>query len=179
MAVCSSYPLCTSLLIQRRADLEYRNLKDETPLITACRAGDAQCVRALLEAGANERAVMKTNGASGLCLAAQNGHGDVVQAMCAHGSAALLELADNKKVTALVSAVRYKHTSIVAEMLQYSTKQVMMCDEQGKSCLHWAVTDGNPEIEALLLAKGGHELAALVDAEGNTAAHLKALQAQS
>ena len=37
----------------------------------------------------------------------------------------------------------------------------------------------NAAAEALLLAKGGHELAALVDAQGNTAAHLKALQAQS
>jgi len=27
-----------------------------------------------------------------------------------------------------------------------SQRQVMICDKTGKSCLHWAVSDGNPEI---------------------------------
>ena len=53
------------------------------------------------------RTVMKTNGASGLCLAAQNGHADVVQAMCAHGGAALVEQADNKQVIMYVCMCMY------------------------------------------------------------------------
>ena len=119
MAVCSSNPRCAELLIRRRADLECRTKNDETPLITACRHGDAECVRVLLTAGANVMAVMKANGASGLCLAAQNGHPDVVVILCERGGEAILEQTDNKNCTALVSAVRYKHTAIVRMMLQY------------------------------------------------------------
>jgi cold shock CspA family protein len=119
MAVCRSNPLCAALLIHRRADLECRTHNDETPLITACRHGDAECVRVLLTAGANVMAVMKANGASGLCLAAQNGHADVVGLLCERGGEDLLEQADLKNCTALVSAVRYAHTDIVRMMLQH------------------------------------------------------------
>ena len=72
-------------------------------------------------------AVMPSNGASGLCLAAQNGHLDVVRAMCGAGGEALLRQADNNNVTALVSAVRYKHTAIVRHMVQLCDEQLFVC----------------------------------------------------
>ena len=132
MAVCSSKPRCAALLIRRRADLECRTRNDETPLITACRHGDAECVRVLLTAGANVMAVMKANGASGLCLAAQNGHADVVGLLCECGGEALLEQADIKNCTALVSAVRYAHTDIVRMMLQYRLHTHLLAH----TCIH-------------------------------------------
>lgn len=78
-------------------------------------------------------AVMPSNGASGLCLAAQNGHLDVVRAMCGAGGEALLRQADNKNVTALVSAVRYKHTAIVRHMVQLCYEQLFVCEVKNHS----------------------------------------------
>ena len=174
-AACNNYVDVVRILIQHRADLEARNGRDETPLITACRNGNTPCVAALIEAGADIMARMKTNGASGLCLACQNGHLEVVKVMCQAGGEALVLQPDKNNVSPLVSAVRYKHTHIVRFMVELSAKQLLLLENgTGRSCLHWAVTDGNQEIEAILRLHGGDQLCQLLNGDGRTADDVKA-----
>jgi len=174
-AACNGHVLVVRMLISRGANLEARNLRAETPLITACRNGNTACVAALLEAKADVMAFMPSNGASGLCIAAQNGHKDVVELMCAAGGEELLLQTDKNNVCALVSAIRYKHTHIVSYMVQRSAKQLLFQDHlDDSSCLHWAVREGNETIEAVLRNCGGPQLCALRNRKGQSADDLKA-----
>ena len=70
------------------------------------------------------------------------------------------------------SILQYAAVYIVCCILKYTRKLTVRLQA-------YTPLTCNAAAEALLLAKGGHELAALVDAQGNTAAHLKALKAQS
>ena len=45
------------LMVQKQANLEVRNAFGATPLITACKVGCLEVVRALLDAGANPHAI--------------------------------------------------------------------------------------------------------------------------
>jgi ankyrin repeat protein len=42
----------------------------------------------------------------------------------------------------------------------------------GDTCLHWAVREGNPEIKAILLERGGEKLLSMKNQEGQTASDL-------
>ena len=174
-AAANGHVAVVRILISRGANLEARNKRAETPLITACRSGNAACVAALVEANADVMASMPSNGASGLCIAAQNGHKNVVELMCAAGGEDLLLQTDNENVSALVSAVRHKHTHIVSHMVTLSSKQLLIQDRHDdSSCLHWAVREGNAAIENLLRTSGGPELCALLNRKGQSADDIKA-----
>ena len=42
----------------------------------------------------------------------------------------------------------------------------------GDTCLHWAVREGNPEIEAILLERGGEKLLSMPNKKGQIASDL-------
>ena len=87
--------------------------EDDTPLIDASRHGRLADVEALLSGGADVNEP-KTNdrGATALCIAAQEGHMEVVAALLAEG--ALLDVADNP---ALNYAASCGHLEVVAVLL--------------------------------------------------------------
>lgn len=52
----ASVPRCAELLIMYHADINHAAEKGETPLYLACRNGNNECVKLLLEAGADRSA---------------------------------------------------------------------------------------------------------------------------
>jgi len=75
-------------LIAQRADVNQAQGDGMTGLHWAARGGQADVVTALLEGGANVKAVTRLGGYTPLHLAAQEGHGAIVRALLAKGAEA-------------------------------------------------------------------------------------------
>ncbi|CAK4078421.1 unnamed protein product [Aphanomyces euteiches] len=88
--------------------LEFTDLEERTPLLAACTYGHLDCVRILLDRGANHVAV-DVYGNTGLHLACMHGHVDVVSLLLTHRSRRLTPYMLNKNG---LSALRLARTIV-------------------------------------------------------------------
>jgi len=124
-------------------------LEGDTPLIDATRHGRLADVASLLSGGADvNEPKTDDSGATALCIAAQEGHMEVVSALLAAG--ALLDVADDP---ALQYAASCGHVEVVAALLAAGAR-VDDKDEHGATALHLAANEGHAVVVSALLASG-------------------------
>ncbi|XP_008064216.1 ankyrin repeat domain-containing protein 35 isoform X2 [Carlito syrichta] len=125
----------------------------------------SQCVKVLLQHGANEDAVDAEN-RSPLHWAASSGCASSVLLLCDHE--AFLDVLDNDGRTPLMIAALGGHTAICSQLLQRGAR-VNVTDKNDKSALILACEKGSAEVAELLLSHGADVGA--VDSAGNDALH--------
>ena len=120
------------------------------PLHDACRDGDTERVRQLLDNGAlvDEK---NNNGSTALMLASASGHTEVVQLL--HGKGAAVDEKDEDGNTALMWASRRGHTEVV-HLLLGKGAAVDEKNEDGWTALMLASEKGHAEVLQLLLGNG-------------------------
>uniref|UniRef100_A0A2I2YXE6 Ankyrin repeat domain 35 n=1 Tax=Gorilla gorilla gorilla TaxID=9595 RepID=A0A2I2YXE6_GORGO len=124
-----------------------------------------QCVKVLLQHGANEDAVDAEN-RSPLHWAASSGCASSVLLLCDHE--AFLDVLDNDGRTPLMIASLGGHAAICSQLLQRGAR-VNVTDKNDKSALILACEKGSAEVAELLLSHGAD--AGAVDSTGHDALH--------
>uniref|UniRef100_A0A8C3WJL1 Ankyrin repeat domain 35 n=1 Tax=Catagonus wagneri TaxID=51154 RepID=A0A8C3WJL1_9CETA len=125
----------------------------------------SQCVKVLLQHGANEDAVDAEN-RSPLHWAASSGCASSVLLLCDHE--AFLDVLDNDGRTPLMIASLGGHAAICSQLLQRGAR-VNVTDKNDKSALILACEKGSAEVAELLLSHGAD--AGAVDSTGHDALH--------
>ncbi|XP_008577614.1 PREDICTED: ankyrin repeat domain-containing protein 35 isoform X2 [Galeopterus variegatus] len=125
----------------------------------------SQCVKVLLQHGANEDAVDAEN-RSPLHWAASSGCASSVLLLCDHE--AFLDVLDNDGRTPLMIASLGGHAAICSQLLQRGAR-VNVTDKDDKSALILACEKGSAEVAELLLSHGAD--AGAVDSMGHDALH--------
>ncbi|XP_012498912.1 PREDICTED: ankyrin repeat domain-containing protein 35 isoform X2 [Propithecus coquereli] len=125
----------------------------------------SQCVKVLLQHGANEDAVDAEN-RSPLHWAASSGCASSVLLLCDHE--AFLDVLDNDGRTPLMIASLGGHAAICSQLLQRGAR-VNVTDKDDKSALILACEKGSAEVAELLLGHGAD--AGAVDRTGHDALH--------
>lgn len=143
------------LLLERKAPVNSRSVKKQTPLCLAAQKGFSKVVQLLLDHGAdpnNEDEGKYTP----LHLAASNGYSQTVDILLRHGARA--EAKTRNDVTPLHYAVQGGHAGVVRSLIKAGAK--VNCNK--KPLLLIAADDGNRDIVSLLLEAG-----AVVDCRAN------------
>ncbi|XP_016057881.1 PREDICTED: ankyrin repeat domain-containing protein 35 isoform X2 [Miniopterus natalensis] len=131
--------------------------------IFSCSSSQPQCVKVLLQHGANEDAVDAEN-RSPLHWAASSGCASSVLLLCDHE--AFLDVLDNDGRTPLMIASLGGHAAICSQLLQRGAR-VNVTDKDDKSALILACEKGSAEVAELLLSHGAD--AGAVDSTGHDA----------
>ncbi|XP_054418833.1 ankyrin repeat domain-containing protein 35 isoform X2 [Pteronotus mesoamericanus] len=131
--------------------------------IFSCSSSQPQCVKVLLQHGANEDAVDAEN-RSPLHWAASSGCASSVLLLCDHE--AFLDVLDNDGRTPLMIASLGGHAAICSQLLQRGAR-VNVTDKDDKSALILACEKGSAEVAELLLSHGADVRA--VDSMGHDA----------
>ncbi|KAF6292395.1 ankyrin repeat domain 35 [Rhinolophus ferrumequinum] len=131
--------------------------------IFSCSSSQPQCVKVLLQHGANEDAVDAEN-RSPLHWAASSGCASSVLLLCDHE--AFLDVLDNDGRTPLMIASLGGHAAICSQLLQRGAR-VNVTDKHDKSALILACEKGSAEVAELLLSHGAD--AGAVDSMGHDA----------
>lgn len=119
-----------SLLLEMGANSNTRNTNGQTPLMFACKGGNALCVEQLLQHNADALAFESANGRTCLHIACRQGHYECV--------VKVLDAARNGPISATWGFIRF----------------VNVRDHNGAIPLHMAARSGHTEIVRLLLNHG-------------------------
>jgi ankyrin repeat protein len=134
-------------LLRGRAQPDYRDNCDWTPLMKAAQNGHVDAVRRLLDAGANPDAADK-GGYTALMLAASNNHADVVELLLSRG--AMVDAQEQTQgFTALIWAAQQGKTEAVEALLRHGADKTLP-DLAGKTALDQATENGQTAAQSLL-----------------------------
>ena len=141
-------PLILKDLISAGALVHFKSVGGEvTALDIAAMKGSAECVEALLDAGADPQS-KSANGYTSLSWAAANGHSIVVQVILNTGAA--FETPDTDGKTPLILAAQLGYEDVVKRLL--AAGATLNCvDSKGLSALHYAVFEKQEGVVQLLL----------------------------
>ncbi len=137
-------------LIENDAEVNARDVRDNTALHYAAKEGHREVAEALLASGSSTN-VRNVAGDTPIHYAAKEGHENITELLI--GAAANLNERNNIGQTPLELAVGRNHRS-VAKLLIEKGADVNAGKELGRGVLHDAVTRGQREIAELLLSKG-------------------------
>lgn len=133
-------------------DLSLKNKRGFNPLHHAALKGNLFATDKLISRARQLVDVKKDDGFAALHLAAFNGHRAVVESLVTDGKATL-DLVTYRKQTPLMLAVSQGHSAVI-EFLVGSGSNLALMDEDGDTCLHFAlmkrstITAPIPEAEA-------------------------------
>lgn len=150
LRVCKSSH-CKNLaekLIAKGAAIDVRNKVGDTPLISACAAGNTDLVGVLLEHNAALN-VQNKKGLTPLHEALLRGYTDIAKQLIEKGVDCSLKAKDN--TSALSIACQHHNTSLVPLLLEKTT--VSMRDFQSSSPLYKAILKTTPDLQKQLLIK--------------------------
>ena len=119
-------------------------LNDEPSfLFFAVKEGHVELVRALLEVGGRELAMMtRDNGVSCLMINAANRHLDVVNALLEVGGRELVMLTADNGISCLMMSAENGHVDVVNALLEAGEREhAMLTADNGASCLFSAASD--------------------------------------
>ena len=134
IAIDQNANLCTSLLIERGADIHCQDHEGWTPLMSSANARNPQIMRQLIENHVDID-LQNHRGNSALMLAAQHGHSETMSLLLESG--ANPHLINNKGHTALLFSILAKNINAVNLLLKENTM----------------VTDSDPDLDPLTLAR--------------------------
>ena len=152
-----------------RMDFQTLDVVKDSIFISACKGGRLTEVECLLHARQNPDARDMRNNFTGIHMAANNGHLDVVRL--------LLEARTDKDAalqngaTALHIASERGHLDVARLLLEAGADKVAVMQD-GATALHMAAQHGRLDVVRLLLKAGANKVAAMND--GATALHLAA-----
>ncbi|KAL6814598.1 ankyrin repeat protein [Trichoderma camerunense] len=138
------------LLLEFGADLESRNIDDQTALMHAARNGHESIVRLLLMNGADLESEDES-GWTALMYAAMSGHEAIVNMLLDIG--ANIESRDAGGQTALTHAAMYDHEAVMKLLLENGA-ELESKDAHGQTVLMHAARNGHEAIVKLLLDIG-------------------------
>ncbi|CAK0785855.1 hypothetical protein CVIRNUC_009067 [Coccomyxa viridis] len=124
-------------LIGTIKDLNARDKHHRTALVMASWAGQVECVKALLEAGANTK-IFAMDDMNAMHFAAQKGHAEVVRLLLNAGLS--VNSKTRKGTNALQFAAKHGHLNVV-ELLVKRHANVKAQDKKGQSALDLATDD--------------------------------------
>ncbi|KAI5811833.1 ankyrin repeat-containing domain protein [Pyronema omphalodes] len=124
-------------------------LSGSTMLLQACRAGNAEIVRILLERGVDVNLPDGKNGTP-LSWACHHGHDSVVELLL---QASRIEINSKHEFgrTALLTASEMGNVSLVKLLLQSDSISINARDYNGRTALSWAAWNGHDSVVRLLL----------------------------
>ena len=149
-------------LVAAGANLEVRDYRNYTPLLTAACNFNKYACRKLLELGADVNAV-SMNGNTALHLAAMCGHLEAVQELVT--LRANVEAKNRDHNTALHLAAMKGHVGCVTALVS-TRANTAACNDNGLSALHVACINGHSRVAKALVASGADIEAR--DRDGNT-----------
>ena len=143
------YTKATSL-IKKIKDIDCRDKRGNTPLITACGTGDINIVRELIENGADVNAYNNEKESS-ILTAAKNGHLEIISYLIDHN--ADINAKDNVEYSVLHAAAGFGHLAAL-EILMPLCREKDPPDVFGNTPLLYAAMYGHNNIIELLLDNG-------------------------
>ncbi|CAE7845594.1 ANKHD1, partial [Symbiodinium microadriaticum] len=147
-AVAFGYAELVHFLLAARADTSTLcSESQQTPLCIAAQEGCVECVRLLLEAGADIEGISARR--TPLTSAVAAGEAEIVQKLI--GDGASVDKVDDELYTPLTRALRGDDTHLVHLLLLGRADADMICPYTGKSPLCMASGTGRMEMVALLL----------------------------
>jgi ankyrin repeat protein len=144
-------------LVAQRADVNQAQGDGMTALHWAARGGQADIVTALLEGGANVKAVTRLGGYTPLHLAAQEGHGAIVRALLAKGAEA--GAVTTTGVVPLHFAAAAGNVDVISALLDKGADPNAKEPQWGQTPLMFAAAAGRTDA-VKRLATGGADLSA-------------------
>ncbi len=136
-------------LLGRKADANFRDSCDWTPLMKAAVNGHLEAARRLLDAGASVDAGDK-GGYTALLLAASNNHAKVVELLLDRG--AMIDAQERTQgYTPLIWAAHRGHAETVSVLLRRGADRTLP-DMQGMHAARHALDQGHAELVTLLSA---------------------------
>jgi hypothetical protein len=141
-----------ALLIAEGADVNARNINEETPLHRALTGNYGEIAELLIAKGANVHAVNK-HGISPLYVASKYGCKEIVARLIAEGCD--VNTVDKDGDTPLYIASYQGYTGI-AELLITKGADINAANKKGDTPLHQALQNGHQEVAELLISKGAN-----------------------
>jgi ankyrin repeat protein/tellurite resistance protein len=140
----------------------------DSPLNAACARGYTECVRLLLEAGANPNQNAPPEGGQfPLLMAAENGHEEIVAMLLGAGASAAMINPENQ-TSPLCGAVRNGHEDITGILLDAGADPNTVSGDSGSPVIVLAAQTGNIDIVSRLIDDGA-DVDAAGKVSGNTA----------
>lgn len=146
-AIAGGYKSLVAELILKGADVNIRNNDGNTPIIVACGSSQLEMAQELLKICSRE-SVENTAGYSALQWAIVHGHMDLVAHLFDKGAEV-----NSSERSPLMLAVGEWNVEAVLFLLEKGA-DCNSLDQNGKSCLHYAIEKGHFNIVAHLLNKG-------------------------
>jgi ankyrin repeat protein len=138
-------------VLLHQAAVNAREADGTTALHWAARAGDVECVRLLLQAGADAKAANRY-GVTPLALAALNGDAVTTGILLKAGADANATASEG--TTVLMTAARAGATAVAKALLDHGANANAREHRLGETALMWAAAENHPEAIAMLLAHG-------------------------
>lgn len=140
-------------LLEKGADVNYKDFSVQTPLLIAVKNCDKIMISFLLEKGANIECIGE-NGKTPLLNAAQNGNIDIVSLLLEKG--ANINSIDSSCRTALDLAIENKDTDLVSLLLEKGA-EIGNDNSSLKTALNFAIKNDNTDLLSLLAEKATQE----------------------
>ena len=140
------------LLIQHKADIDFKFREGFTPLYVACQRGNKNIAEYLIKCGANVNSAC-INGSSPLYIACQEGNVDTVELLVHHY--ANIEATFRRGFTPLYVACRNGHIDTMKKLISYGAN-INAIDEDGSSSVYVVSQNGHHEIAKELILAGAN-----------------------
>ena len=154
-------------ILQKIADVNAKDEKENTPLVLAALNSRYSLMQALLDRKECNVNAQGEEGRNALHWVSDKGHHDMVWQLLKKEASE--DIADDNIDTPLILATKGKHADVVEELLNYGANPNIV-DSKGRTPLHWACIENHIDIVNILLC------AAIVidtaDNAGDTSIHL-------
>lgn len=138
-------------LLDAECDIDAPDNAERTSLMCAAQGGHADCVRLLLQRGADVNKHSRRNGCTVAHYAAGNGHKEALLAVLCAGCD--VDATSNFTSTPLLYAAASGHTECVQLLLQYGADVHRLADD-GSTAAHYAAQQGHKDILLAVLGAG-------------------------
>ncbi|KAJ1412261.1 ankyrin repeat-containing domain protein [Ochromonadaceae sp. CCMP2298] len=124
------------------------------PIVAATEAGSVEVVRALVERGADANACVGVNGMSGLYIASQEGHHDIVIFLLSRGADPNLLTRETVPSSCLHIATQFGHLKVVKVLVEGGANVDYVKIDDGNPALQMALKVNQQPIAEYLLSRG-------------------------